>query len=82
MAGLDVAADAHRVRQQIGLTGQFASVDDDLTGTQNLVLIGQLLDLTTRGARARAKAALQRIAGTPNLSRDVHDIAQRALADS
>jgi aminopeptidase N len=34
------------------------------------------------GRRARAKAALQRIAGTPNLSRDVHDIAQRALADS
>jgi aminopeptidase N len=34
------------------------------------------------GRRARAKAALQRIADTPKLSRDVHDIAQRALADS
>ena len=43
-----------RVRQTIGLTGQYASVDEDLTGMQNLVLIGQLLDLPTRDARARA----------------------------
>ena len=34
-----------QVRRTIGLTGQYASVDEDLTGTQNLVLIGQLLDL-------------------------------------
>src|SRR3954468_19795 len=38
VAGLDVVKDAHRVREQIGLTGQFASVDDDLTGMQNLVM--------------------------------------------
>src|SRR6201990_3436198 len=55
IGGFDVAPDAHKVRQTIALTGQYASVDEDLTGTQNLVLIGQLLDLTTRGARARAK---------------------------
>ena len=36
----------------IGLTGQYASVDEDLTGTQNLVLIGQLLDLRRRDAKA------------------------------
>ena len=42
--GYDVARDPHRVRQQIGLTGQYASVDEDLTGTQNLEMIGQLLD--------------------------------------
>src|ERR1700733_13336984 len=36
VAGLDVARNAHEVRQQIGLTGQYASVDEDLTGTQNL----------------------------------------------
>ncbi len=58
VGGFDVARDAHKVRQTIGLTGQYASVDEDLTGTQNLVLIGQLLDLTTRGARARAKELL------------------------
>jgi oleandomycin transport system ATP-binding protein len=46
------------VRQHIGLTGQYASVDEDLTGTENLVLIGQLLDLSTRAARARARQLL------------------------
>ena len=58
VAGLDVVRDAHAVRQQIGLTGQYASVDEDLTGLQNLVLIGQLLDLSGRSATARAKELL------------------------
>src|SRR6201989_601675 len=58
VGGFDVARDPHRVRQTIGLTGQYASVDEDLSGTQNLVLIGQLLDLTTRAAKARAKELL------------------------
>jgi oleandomycin transport system ATP-binding protein len=58
VGGFDVVRDAHRVRQTIGLTGQYASVDEDLTGTQNLVLIGQLLDLTTRDARSRAAELL------------------------
>jgi oleandomycin transport system ATP-binding protein len=46
------------VRQSIGLTGQFASVDEDLTGMQNLVMIGQLLDLSKRAARERAAELL------------------------
>ena len=58
VGGFDVAREPHKVRQTIGLTGQYASVDEELSGTQNLVLIGQLLDLTTRGARARAKELL------------------------
>jgi len=58
VAGYDVRSQPQRVRQQIGLTGQFASVDEDLTGTQNLVMIGQLLDLTTGDARLRAKELL------------------------
>jgi oleandomycin transport system ATP-binding protein len=58
VAGFDVAAQAQQVRQQIGLTGQFASVDEDLTGIQNLVMIGQLLDLSTRDARVRAHELL------------------------
>src|ERR687883_267935 len=45
-------------RTLVGLTGQYASVDEDLTGTQNLVMIGQLLDLTTREAKARAAELL------------------------
>ncbi|GAB3684085.1 ATP-binding cassette domain-containing protein [Angustibacter aerolatus] len=59
VAGLDVVRDAAAVRATIGLTGQYASVDEDLTGTQNLVMIGQLLDLTGRDARARAAELLE-----------------------
>jgi oleandomycin transport system ATP-binding protein len=59
VAGYDVAREPQRVRQSIGLTGQYASVDEDLTGTQNLVLIGQLLDLPTGQARARARELLE-----------------------
>jgi daunorubicin resistance ABC transporter ATP-binding subunit len=57
--GFDVRTQADKVRQSIGLTGQFASVDDDLTGTQNLVMIGQLLDLPKKAARARAAELLE-----------------------
>jgi oleandomycin transport system ATP-binding protein len=57
--GVDVLADPARVRGLIGLTGQFASVDEDLTGRENLVLIGRLLDLTGRAARARAAELLE-----------------------
>ncbi|WP_420123081.1 ATP-binding cassette domain-containing protein [Nakamurella sp.] len=56
--GYDVVADAGRVRRTIGLTGQYASVDEDLTGTENLVMIGTLLNLSTRDARARAAELL------------------------
>jgi oleandomycin transport system ATP-binding protein len=59
VGGLDVRKDAHRVRQTIGLTGQYASVDEDLTGTQNLVLIGSLLNLSPREARHRAAELLE-----------------------
>jgi oleandomycin transport system ATP-binding protein len=58
VAGFDVAAHPQQVRQHIGLTGQFASVDEDLTGMQNLVMIGQLLDLSTRDAKLRAQELL------------------------
>ncbi len=58
--GLDVVSDAAKVRRRIGLTGQYASVDEDLTGTENLMMIGRLLDLTGRDARARATDLLAR----------------------
>ncbi|HST83902.1 MAG TPA: ATP-binding cassette domain-containing protein [Kineosporiaceae bacterium] len=54
VSGLDVATQASAVRRRIGLTGQYASVDEDLTGLENLVLIGRLLDLSRRDARSRA----------------------------
>jgi oleandomycin transport system ATP-binding protein len=56
--GFDVRKQPDRVRASIGLTGQFASVDEDLTGVQNLVMIGQLLDLSKRAARQRADELL------------------------
>src|SRR3954470_5138478 len=54
VAGHDVAQEPARVREQIGLTGQYASVDELLTGRQNLELIGALLDLRRKEARTRA----------------------------
>jgi oleandomycin transport system ATP-binding protein len=59
VGGYDVVRDAGEVRRLIGLTGQYASVDEDLTGTQNLVLIGELLDLRRRDAKARAAELLE-----------------------
>jgi oleandomycin transport system ATP-binding protein len=57
--GFDVRTQPDKVRENIGLTGQFASVDEDLTGTQNLVMIGQLLDLSKQDARVRAAELLE-----------------------
>ena len=60
VAGYDVVRDAHRVRQLIGLTGQYASVDEGLTGLNNLIMIGRLLGLPREQARARAAELLAR----------------------
>lgn len=57
--GHDVVSDAAAVRGVISLTGQFASVDEDLTGRENLILIGRLLGLGRSGARARAAELLE-----------------------
>jgi len=57
--GYDVTRQAHQVRQLIGLTGQYASVDETLTGTENLVLIGRLIGLSRADARHRARVLLE-----------------------
>jgi ABC-2 type transport system ATP-binding protein len=59
VAGFDVAREPARVRSRVGVTGQFASVDDDLTGSQNLVLVARLLGAGRREARVRADELLQ-----------------------
>lgn len=59
VSGFDVVRQSKQVRQTIGLTGQYASVDEDLTGIQNLVMIGQLLDLNKKNAVARANELLE-----------------------
>jgi ABC-2 type transport system ATP-binding protein len=56
--GVDVAADPAEVRRRIGLAGQHAAVDDDLTGRENLVVLGRLLHLGRHGARGRAEELL------------------------
>jgi oleandomycin transport system ATP-binding protein len=58
--GYDVVSQAHQVRQLIGLTGQYASVDENLTGTENLVLIARLIGLPRPEARQRARELLTR----------------------
>ena len=60
VGGFDVTRDAHRVRGLIGVTGQYASVDDGLTGTNNLIMIGRLLGLSRAAAKARARELLAR----------------------
>ena len=54
VCGYNVTRDAQKVRQNIGLTGQYTSVDENLMGVENLVMIGQLLDMPRSSARARA----------------------------
>jgi oleandomycin transport system ATP-binding protein len=58
VGGFDVVDDAHQVRQLIGLSGQYAAVDEMLTGTENLLLIGRLLGHPKRQAKARARELL------------------------
>jgi ABC-2 type transport system ATP-binding protein len=57
--GHDIVGDADTVRGLISLTGQLASVDEDLTGRENLVLLGRLLGLKRDAAKARATELLE-----------------------
>jgi ABC-2 type transport system ATP-binding protein len=56
--GHDVVREAPAVRQKVSLTGQYASVDEDLTGHENLVLVGRLVGLSWAEARSRANELL------------------------
>src|ERR1700678_190362 len=58
VCGHDVVSHAHQVRQLTGLTGQYASVDETLTGTENLVLIGRLTGQSRAAAKGRARDLL------------------------
>lgn len=60
VAGHDVVAQAPEVREMIALTGQFAALDDVLTGRENLVLFGRLRSLSKRDATRRADELLER----------------------
>ncbi|MFJ2080408.1 ATP-binding cassette domain-containing protein [Streptomyces anulatus] len=60
VAGIDVLKKPDDVRRSIGLSGQFAAVDEYLTGRENLQMVGQLYQLTARDAKARAGVLLDR----------------------
>ncbi|HEY7595500.1 MAG TPA: ATP-binding cassette domain-containing protein [Actinophytocola sp.] len=70
VCGLDVVRNAHQVRGLIGLTGQYASVDEMLTGAENLLLIGRLLGHPRAQAKRRARELLAQF--------DLADAANRA----
>jgi oleandomycin transport system ATP-binding protein len=71
VCGYDVERDAHQVRQLIGVTGQYASVDEGLSGTDNLVMVGRLLGLSRSSARARAAGLLRQFELTEAAGRPV-----------
>ncbi len=60
--GLDVAGHPSRVRARIGLAGQYAAVDEKLTGRENLIMVGRLYNLSKAEAKDRAAQVLDRIA--------------------
>jgi ABC-2 type transport system ATP-binding protein len=60
VAGLDVARQADELRSRIGLTGQYAAVDEYLTGRENLEMVGRLYHLPRKQARRRADELLER----------------------
>jgi ABC-2 type transport system ATP-binding protein len=71
VAGHDVVTEAGLVRREIGLTGQYAALDECLTGRANLVMVGQLGRLSGRQARQRASELLARF--------DLSDAADRGV---
>lgn len=69
--GIDVVQDPRRVRNRIGLTGQYAAVDERLTARENLELIGRFFRMSSGDARARAAELLERF--------DLSDAADRVV---
>jgi ABC-2 type transport system ATP-binding protein len=71
--GVDVAREPHRIRQLVGVTGQYASVDENLTATENLWLFGRLQGLRSADARATARRLLDQFG--------LQDAADRPLSE-
>jgi ABC-2 type transport system ATP-binding protein len=71
IVGLDVERDAAALRAKIGLAGQYAAVDENLTGFENLEMVGELYHLGRADARARADELLERFELTETAKRPV-----------
>jgi ABC-2 type transport system ATP-binding protein len=69
VAGLDVVQDAALVRERIGLAGQYAAVDENLTGLENLTMVGRLYGESRGAARTRGRELLERFELTDAASR-------------
>lgn len=71
VAGLDVTVDTMKLRSVIGLAGQYAAVDPDLYGIENLEMVGKLYHLSKSEAKRRADEVLERIGLTEAANRPV-----------
>jgi ABC-2 type transport system ATP-binding protein len=71
VAGLDVVEDAAELRAKIGLAGQYAAVDENLTGLENLEMVGRLYHMPRLDARERAHELLDRFELTDAAKRPV-----------
>ncbi len=71
VVGLDVVRDAKALRERIGLAGQYAAVDENLTGLENLVMVGRLYGFRRADARVRGQELLERF--------ELEDAAKRAV---
>jgi ABC-2 type transport system ATP-binding protein len=60
VVGLDVTRDAARLRHRIGLAGQYAAIDENLTGLENLTMVGRLYGFSRRRAKDRGRELLER----------------------
>jgi ABC-2 type transport system ATP-binding protein len=60
VAGLDAVREATALREQIGLAGQYAAIDENLTGLENLVMVGRLYGMSRAAATARGRELLER----------------------
>ncbi|MEI2702941.1 MAG: ATP-binding cassette domain-containing protein [Baekduia sp.] len=69
VAGLDVERDAAALREEIGLAGQYAAVDENLTGAENLIMVGRLYGMSRAVATARATELLERFSLSDAASR-------------
>ena len=69
VAGLDAVRDATKLREQIGLAGQYAAIDENLTGLENLVMVGRLYGMKRAAATMRGRELLERFDLTDAASR-------------
>lgn len=71
VAGIDVIKDPEKVREVIGLSGQYAAVDETLTGWDNLLMFGRLYHLSPKAAKTRAEELLEQFSLTDAAKRPI-----------